>query len=488
MYFNTINFFIFLLVILLIFYIVPKKIRIVWLLIASYYFYYSMSIYYLLILLFISILTYFIGRVIYNCKKNNIRKKIVLSIGIITFSSILCCFKYSKIIIDFINRILVYITSTSLSVIVPVPVGLSFYIFSSISYIVDVYRDKDNYEDSFINLSLYLSYFPKLFEGPIERAKDFINKISNINVNSEKIFKSLLLIIWGLFLKSVMADRIAIFVNTVYEDVYSYSGIYLIVASLLYAIQIYCDFFGYTTIAIGISGLFGIDLIDNFSSPYFSRSIAEFWRRWHISLSLWLKDYIYIPLGGNRKGRIRKCINILVVFLISGIWHGSAITFVVWGLINGLYQVISILSSPLRDKMIDFMNISRESIVHRILCTLLTFILICISWIFFRSKSIVEALYVIKSCFTTKDILPLFDGQMLNCGLNNLDFILLTIGLIALIIADICKYKRIEIRKVISEKHWIFKCAIVILTVCMLLTFGKYGLELDKASYIYANF
>lgn len=341
MLFNSLNFLIFFPIVLFIYYIVPKKMKQFWLLAASYYFYMCWNAKYIVLMLFSTIITYVSGLIIEKIKSNSwsIEKKIFykkVSVAVSFFLNlmVLFYFKYINFALGTLKAML-HIVNVDLSVPafdIMLPVGISFYTFQALSYTVDVYRGDIYAEKNFFRYALFVSFFPQLVAGPIERSKNLLKQLAipkKFNFDSAK--EGCLLMIWGYFLKIVLADRIAIFVDVVYNDFEKFGGYYLIVATLLFAIQIYCDFGGYSVIAIGAAKILGIDLMENFNTPYLSKSVSEFWRRWHISLSSWFKDYLYIPLGGNRKSRLRKNINLMIVFLVSGLWHGADWSFVIWG-------------------------------------------------------------------------------------------------------------------------------------------------------------
>ena len=301
-------------------------------------------------------------------------------------------------------------------------------------------------------------------------------------------FDGILLMLWGFFLKIVLADRIAIFVDTVYGDCEHYQGIYLIVATVLFAVQIYCDFSGYSSIAMGTAKLLGIELMDNFNAPYLSTSVADFWRRWHISLTSWFKDYLYIPLGGSKKGILRKYLNKMIVFMLSGLWHGAQLTFVVWGAINGLYQVIGEILIPIREKVSDALGVNRDSEGFCVLRAIATFTMIDFSWIFFRADSLGRAVYIIKSIFSAENIWTLFDGSLYNCGLDEKNFRFMLIAVIVLLVADFLKRKGIMVREIILRQDSYIKCLVVSLSILMIMVFGKYGPAYDAVNFIYFQF
>ena len=428
MLFNSIDFLIFLPIVLVIYYIIPMKYKHIWLLISSYYFYMCWNAKYVLLIFVSTVITYLSGILIDKVEKtwpdvNDIGKykKLILALSFVSNLGILFYFKYINFTLDIVTRVL---SKMNISMNVPVfdvilPVGISFYTFQALSYSVDVYRGEVAPEHDFFRYALFVSFFPQLVAGPIERSKNLLTQLREPRkFDFGYAFDGILLMLWGLFLKIVLADRIAIFVDTVYGDCEHYQGIYLIVATVLFAVQIYCDFSGYSSIAMGTAKLLGIELMDNFNAPYLSTSVADFWRRWHISLTSWFKDYLYIPLGGSRRGTFRKYINKMIVFILSGLWHGAQLTFVVWGAINGLYQVIGEVLMPIRKKVSDIIGINRNSEGVYALCVLATFALVDFTWIFFRADSLGRAIYIIKSILNTENIWTLFDGSLYNCGLD----------------------------------------------------------------------
>ena len=294
--------------------------------------------------------------------------------------------------------------------------------------------------------------------------------------------------LWGFFLKIVLADRIAIFVDTVYGDHVTYSVEYLIVATVLFAVQIYCDFSGYSTIAMGAARILGIQLMENFDAPYLSISVADFWRKWHISLTSWFKDYLYIPLGGSRKGKIKKYINKMIVFLVSGLWHGARFSFVVWGGLNGLYQVVGEILQPIRDKAVAVFHLNRETFGHKLIQMIGTFIFVDFSWIFFRASSFMEALDIIKSMIRVKNPWILFDGSLYTCGLDEKNFCFMMISVLVLLFADFCKVKGIKVRDVIIRQDYWFRWVFIAAAIGTILLFGMWGPSFDKGNFIYFQF
>lgn len=369
------------------------------------------------------------------------------------------------------------------------PVGISFYTFQALSYTMDVYRGDIYAERNFIRYALFVSFFPQLVAGPIERSKNLLRQLAEPKkFNYDEAREGLLLMLWGFFLKIVMADRIAIFVDTVYGDYNTYGGWYIIVATLLFAAQVYCDFSGYSTIAMGTAKILGVNLMENFNAPYLATSVAAFWRNWHISLTSWFKDYLYIPLGGNRKGMARKQLNKMIVFLVSGLWHGAKLSFVLWGGLNGLYQVLGECLQPLRRRAVKLLGLNPDSLGHRLAQMALTFVLVDFSWLFFRAESTTDAMRMLSSAFQVRNPWILFDGSLYNCGLDIANFQLMLACIGILLFADICKRRGIRLRAVVLRQDYWFRWLFIAGSVLAILLFGKWGPDFDKASFIYFQF
>jgi len=340
MLFNSLEFLIFLPIVLLVTFVLPKNIRYIWLLIASYYFYMCWNAGYVLLILFSTVITWLGGLGIEWCKHRDWEeakvvkgKKVCVAVGVILNIGILGYFKYTNFLLDNLRSLFatLHIEMNIPRADILLPVGISFFTFQALGYLIDVYRDDIYAEKNFLRYALFVSFFPQLVAGPIERSKNLLKQLATpAKYELENIKEGIWIMLYGYFLKVVLADRIAVFVDTVYGAYHQYKGMYLLVASILFAIQIYCDFYGYSVIAQGSARMFGYRLMDNFNAPFFAQSVSELWRRWHISLNSWFRDYLYITLGGNRKGNFRKNINLLIVFFISGLWHGANWTYVVW--------------------------------------------------------------------------------------------------------------------------------------------------------------
>lgn len=407
MLFNSMSFMIFLPIVFALYWVCPPKHRWALLLIASYYFYMSWNIKYVVLILFTTVISYACG--LFLSKSCNIKyRKIYLATTLVMSLGVLFIFKYLEFFFDSIQVILSQfsIPLNTVTFNLLLPVGISFYTFQTLSYVIDVYRGDTEVETHFGKYATFVSFFPQLVAGPIERSKNLLTQINKLHkFDYDKAIYGVKLIAWGFFQKVVIADTVAEKVNLVYDNLLEYQGFSIVIACFLFSIQIYCDFAGYSNIAIGVAKLFGMDLMINFKSPYFSTSVHEFWNRWHISLSTWFKDYVYIPLGGNRKGNIRSKMNLLITFLVSGLWHGASYTFILWGGVHGLLQIVEKL----------FPN-KEKGKLHRLLwlfqCGCM-FVLITITWIFFRAQSIDEVIYIFINALSgiTNPVTYLIEGM-----------------------------------------------------------------------------
>lgn len=478
MLFNSAGYIVFFTIVCLVYFILPKKLKRVFLLLASYFFYSCWNLKYSLLMLFSTVATYLtaIAMDMVGAKK---KKKLYLGLCFFVNLAILFVFKYYSFTVNFINKIL---GIAALSIDMPVidvllPVGISFYTFQALGYIVDVYRGEIKAERNFINYALFVSFFPQLVAGPIERSKNLLTQIDTLGHRRyENLSKGLLYILWGFFLKLVIADRAAIFVNQVFDSYQGYSYIFLCYAALLFAVQIYCDFYSYSIIAKGSAKILGYELMDNFRAPYLSKSITEFWRRWHISLSTWFKDYLYIPLGGNRKGAFRKHLNVLIVFLVSGLWHGANYTFVLWGLIHGVFNI-------LEDSFKGITKGIRENFIYKNLRRLITFVVAVLSFVIFRSKNIGAAkaylLGIFKRQAGSLDASIAFPYE---------DTVILLIAIAILVVIDILIYNKVKLADNIERRSLVIRWPIYIFLLIATLIFGIYGPGYSEAQFIYFQF
>lgn len=340
MLFNSINFLCFFPVVVCIYFLLPNKIRWIWILISSYCFYMCWSVKYVLLILFSTIVTYLSGILMEKINEQHqnriqacLKKYCVIGSFFLNLS-VLFFFKYYNFTVENLERFLKIVApQVSIKTLdVLLPVGISFYTFQALSYTMDVYRGEIKAERNFLKYALYVSFFPQLVAGPIERSKELLEQINKPTFfDVDNIKNGLLMMSWGLFAKVVIADNIANVINPIFINFSVYNGTVLCTAIIFFAIQIYCDFEGYSQVAKGCAQIMGVQLSDNFNSPYLAENVKDFWKRWHISLTLWFRDYLYIPLGGNKCGKIRKYFNNLCVFLISGLWHGAGWNYIIWG-------------------------------------------------------------------------------------------------------------------------------------------------------------
>ncbi|MBN1495782.1 MAG: MBOAT family protein [Spirochaetes bacterium] len=522
MLFNSVEFFIFLPTVVVIFFLLPYKWRWGWLLASSVffftYFYYSTYIpgrnpvlYYMLVafsLLSVIVVDYYIAIMIQQGKNaGSGNQKLLLFIGIAYTLLLLFVFKY----FNFFNQSIAQIASffrlnypaTVLNLIVPV--GISYYTFHSISYLIDVYRGTVPPERHLGIFALYILFFPKIVAGPIERPQRLMKQFhEKQDFDYRRTVDGLQLMAWGFFKKIVVADRAAIVANEVFNDPQGYLGVYLIIASLCFIFQVYCDFSGYSDIAIGMAQLMGIRLSDNFKRPYLSRSIPELWRRWHITLIAWLRDYVYIPMGGNRVAPWRWQYNIMVVFILSGIWHGANWTFIIWAALNGLYSLASIWTRSLRKSIVSLIRLNRLPKLHNAVRIAITFLLFTFAGIFFRANTTADGFYIVSHLFSGFDklfnILRMMDYEKLKSFLvihNKVTFLgfakptflpeMITLALTLLIWAaiEIIQEKSTRrLRDIIAEKAWYVRWLLYLGMLFVLVYLGVFS----NQQFIYFKF
>jgi D-alanyl-lipoteichoic acid acyltransferase DltB (MBOAT superfamily) len=395
MLFNSLEFLLFFPTVTALYFLLPHRFRWILLLVASCIFYLAFIPIYILILAFTIVIDYFAGILIENAAGK--RRRAFLLMSLAANIGVLAVFKYynffSRNLTELAHGLHIDYALPLLSI--ALPIGLSFHTFQAMSYTIEVYRGRQKAERHFGIYALYVMFYPQLVAGPIERPQNLIHQFYEYHeFEYDRVSNGLKLMLWGMFKKVVIADRLAVYVDAVYQTPQSWTGPPLIIATVFFAFQIYCDFSGYSDIAIGAAQVMGFKLMTNFNRPYHARSISEFWKRWHISLSTWFKDYLYIPLGGNRTSNQRWYFNLFITFLISGIWHGANWTFVAWGAINGLYLLCSIWTHDLRARFVRSIGLMEHPRLHQAVSMAIAFALTCYAWIFFRANSISDALYV----------------------------------------------------------------------------------------------
>lgn len=476
MEFLTLTFAVFFMISVVFYYMVPKKFRWGVLLVSSIVFYLwsvpSMMIY----LLFSSVTTYGYGKWVQSHQKKG-KSMLVAVIGMNLAVLIL---------VKFYPLCRTKFQFPALKILVPM--GISFYTLQVIAYCVDVYREKTKAQENFLKYLLFVSFFPQILQGPIPRYDQLKEQLYEGHTFDYQTFKyGFQMILWGMFLKMVIADRAGIFVDTVFPMYHMYEGTVLAVAALLYSIQLYTDFLGCVCIAMGVAEVYGIHLQTNFQRPYHAVSVKDFWRRWHISLSSWLRDYVYIPLGGSRKGKIRKYRNLMLTFLVSGIWHGAGLQYLFWGLLQGGYQAAGEVLMPLRRKVKNCLKIQEESWFYRIWQRSCTFVLITFSWIIFRADSLRSGLSMIKRILT--DVTPwiFFDGTLYTCGIGEKQFLVLLLCIALVMFVEHLQGKGL-VRDKIAEQHMLVRWGIYLGAIALIAVFGVYGPGYDATQFLYGQF
>jgi alginate O-acetyltransferase complex protein AlgI len=405
MLFNSLEFLIFFPIVLAAYYALNHKYRWILLLLASYYFYMCWNYKYVVLLLFTTIVCYFAAIGIHKTKNKPFRIFLLLSC-LSVYLGTLFFFKYFNFFSNSVNeafaRFNIFLNVPTYQYILPV--GISFYTFQALSYTIDVYRGEIPPVYHFGKFALFKSFFPQLVAGPIERAPHLFPQFSQkVKFDYYNIRNGATQVVWGFFKKVVVADRLSEYVNIVYSDPSSFGGWQIILATFFFTFQIYCDFSGYSDIAVGTARMMGISLMTNFRRPYFSANIREFWQRWHISLSTWFRDYVYISLGGNRVVKWKWQTNIFITFLVSGLWHGANWTFIIWGALHGFYQVFGIWTKNIREKINSFIGLTKVPQLYKLVQIIVTFFLAFFAWIFFRANSFHDAMVVLKNMFVFTD-------------------------------------------------------------------------------------
>lgn len=477
MLFNSLQFIIFFPIVVLLYFLIPHKFRYLWLLFVSYFFYFFQKPLYVVFLVLSTIITWLAGNLLYQT--NTLRKKnVIVALGFLLNLSILIYFKYAGFLMSLFG------SEKKFDLLLPI--GISFYTFQSLTYIMDCYRKETAPEYNIFKYALFVSFFPNILSGPIERSKILLKQFDEFHTfDTTRVKDGLALMLWGYFLKMVIASRLAILTDLVYDNYTDYTGVPLIIATLSYTFQIYCDFAGYSGIAIGASKIMGFRIMQNFRQPYLAHNVADFWRRWHISLSSWFRDYLYIPLGGSHCSKLRKYVNIMIVFLASGIWHGANITFIVWGALNGLYQIIGDLIKPVRKRLLETTHIGSRTVLSSFMQTAFTFLLISITWVFFRAPSITAAnefIYKMVSTFQPRDFI---NGTIFTLGLGMANLFFVLVALLLLFTADfLCERNKCDISGLLARTPLLFRWGIYYLLITMIL----FSCTLSTQEFLYMQF
>ena len=527
MSFTTVAFFVFLLAGIVVYYVLPKNVQWIWLLILSYIYYFTFSIKASLFMVFATVTIYFGGIWLENIQntgdrylkdnketlsredkkayKESLRRKKrwVLFLILLLDFGMLAVVKYSNFAIENINSVLGLIGKEPIGLLgMGLPLGISFFTFQSVSYAIDVYQGKYECEKNIFKMGLFVSFFPQLLQGPIGRYDRLGKQLySGHSFNLKNVEYGLQRIGWGLFKKVVIADRATVLVLNVFNNYEAYSGFHYIMAVLMYSVDLYMDFSGGIDIVIGAAQMFGITMDENFRQPYFSKSIGEFWRRWHITLGTWMKDYIFYPMSlskamnkfgkwgkkhfGNVGRTLPICFANLVIFFVVGIWHGASWKYIAYGMYNGVIIAFSNLVEPLYNKALDKLHIRNNSKPWKLWMILRTFILVNIGWYFDMGTSLRAALTMIKQSVVSFSFSQFTDGSLLTLGLEARDYVIILVGCIVVFIISVLKEKGINIRESIASKNIVIRWTLYYVLILVIIMFGYTG---GVQAFIYANF
>ena len=487
MLFNSLVFFAFFIVVTTAYFAIPHRYRWMLLLASSCYFYMAFVPIYILILGFTIVVDYFAG--IYIEKSQGTTKKWLLIASLIANIGVLAFFKYYNFLNQNLTDLLYGIGYQNpipyLSILLPI--GLSFHTFQAMSYTIEVYRGNQKAERHFGIYALFVMFYPQLVAGPIERPQNLLHQFyEEHKFDYIRVTNGLKLMVWGLFKKVVIADRLAIVVNQVYDHPTDYDGMQLILATIFFSFQIFCDFSGYSDMAIGSAQVMGFKLMTNFNRPYFSKSISEFWKRWHISLSTWFRDYLYISLGGNKVVVTRWYLNLFIVFLISGLWHGANWTFVIWGALHGLYVILDVATKTIRAKINVFFGLHEKSFLSKLLCISSTFSMVTFAWIFFRAKNVDDASYIITHLFVGfAEYLnaSIFFHKLTNLGLSGIEML---VAIISIILMELVHYRQrnMALRQRLSDLSIWQRWSLYYAVILAIIIFGVF----NNSQFIYFQF
>ncbi len=488
MSYASIEFLLFVLVLVFIYYVFPKKYRYIVLLIGSLIFYYLFSGKYIIFILLSSVITYFSGKLI---EKYNDKRKLILTLSILLNLSFLLVLKYNNFFGDIFRVVGINIPYKKFIL----PIGISYYTLETISYLTDIYRKRMKAENNYLKVLLFLVYFPQIVEGPIANYSRLSKTLFNTEkFNYDNFVSSFVLIGWGFIKKLVIADRAGIFVSKVFEN--NYGGILLVIGVILYTLQIYADFSGCIDIVSGVSELFGVKLDENFKRPFFSKSIQEFWRRWHITLGTWLKEYVFYPISLSKinmklnlklmkmKSKylskfIITAFPLFFVWFFNGMWHGASFKYVVYGLYYYVLMMIGILLEPILKKIISIFKVNTEVWSYKFFQAIRTILIVCFGMFLFRVDSFAQMGVMLHSKAST---------ALFSLGLKKADFALLIVGIFIMLIVGVIQEFNINIREELQKQNLIFKWLVYYIIIFSIIIFGIYGKGYDAASFIYGGF
>ncbi len=484
MLFNSVGFAVFCPVTVMVYLMLDSKIHRhkaanLWLLVTSYFYYMCADVRFGALLFFVTCLTFLAGRYAGTGSLSRGVRKTALCTGVASCVLILVFFKYFNLAADLMNA------DSAFRVVLPV--GISFYIFQSLTYVIDAYKEIQKPEKDFLKYALFVSFFPVLLAGPIERSINLLPQFDERHsFNYERVRHGLLKMGAGYFMKIVVASRLAIAVDLIYDNYADVNGFQLLLATVLYAFQIYCDFASYSSIALGVGELMGFKLTENFRQPFFASSCAELWRRWHISLNDWFRNYVYFPLGGSRKGRARKYLNIMTVFTLSGMWHGASLHYILWGMLSGAFQVMGDILKPAREAVAAVFPVKNDTTarLHKVLQILCTFVLFVVSLVFFRAGSAKEALFIFQRIVSENPVAGMLSTSVFKLGLGVYNLAFLIAALIFLAIFDVINEKSGDACKEIVKKPAVIRWTVYYVVVIMIIMSASIGAK----KFIYFEF
>lgn len=480
--FISINFYVFLCAVVCIYYIFPRKARWVVLLCGSLLFYYLASgatIWIFLGMIALSYACALLNEKLQTGTRKWIRRAVLAGSLLVTAAPLTISKGRELFVASFLHQ------NADNWII---PLGLSFFTLQMLAYLVDVYQGKCKAQRNPFKYALFVSFFPQILQGPIPRYEQLQEQLCEGHAFDEKEFsKGLQLIIWGFFLKLMIADKAAVIVDTVFANYSMYRGCYILVAGILYSIQLYADFLACVSIAKGVAELFGVKLADNFRHPYMATSIKDFWGRWHISLSSWLRDYIYIPLGGSRKGKIRKYFNLAVTFLMSGFWHGAGIRYIFWGCMHATYYIAGDVTKKYKDRIYTLLGMPEGCAARRWIQRIGTFFWVMLAWIIFRARSLKEGIVIIDCMFRTYNPWIFFDDSLFKLGLEWKECFVLAASILLLMKVSMMQEKMC-IRDKILQQPLLIRWILYIATIIVIYVFGTYGFGFNAQDFIYGGF
>lgn len=486
MLFNSMQFAIFFPIAVLLYFAIPHRFRYIWLLVTSYFYYMCWNPKYALLLGVSTLITYISGLLIGRESATVRTQKWIVAISFISNLSILFFFKYFDFLFDsvaaFCNSMGISYQRPTFDVLLPV--GISFYIFQALSYTMDVYRKDIKPEKNFLKYALFVSFFPQLVAGPIERSKNLLEQFDEVHTfEYDRVRCGLIRMLWGFFLKLVIAGRLSIVVDMIYGNYADCTGYQLVLGTFAFAFQIYCDFASYSEIAIGSAEVMGFRLMENFRQPFFATSCHDLWQRWHISLNSWFRDYLYFPLGGSRVPKWHKYLNIMIVFLTSGLWHGASWTYVIWGGLSGLFQILGELLKGFRTRLRSILHMSDQGPCRKILSIISTFLLFNFSLIFFRAVTVTDAFTIVAKIFTAFDFKSILTTSFFHLGLGVQNFLFLLVAMIILFIVDYLRERGFHASSLIKQ-HWTIRWGFYYLMLMMILLSANLGAK----EFIYFQF